>query len=143
AFQLRIADTSRLALTAGTQIPVVRDSELLTGTARLLAIPADPRFRLTFRLYELDLTASEFAVRVYEQGTGTLLDERVLTLAAPHPERIPRFEPAYAEIPDFGSLAASGRLQVEIEPLTEGAKFWAFVSITNNETQQITLVTPE
>lgn len=33
-------------------------------------------------------------------------------------------------------------LSIEIEPRTAGSEFWAFVSITNNETQHLTLVTP-
>ena len=30
-----------------------------------------------------------------------------------------------------------------IEPLTAGGTFWTFVSVTNNSTQQLTLVTPQ
>ena len=33
-------------------------------------------------------------------------------------------------------------VRVEIEPLTEGTKFWAFMSITNNKTQQFHTITP-
>lgn len=39
--------------------------------------------------------------------------------------------------------ASSPFVRVEVEPLGEGARFWAFVSVTNNETQHVTLITPQ
>lgn len=34
-------------------------------------------------------------------------------------------------------------VRAEIEPLTEGLRYWAFVSVTNNETQHVTTITPQ
>ena len=34
-------------------------------------------------------------------------------------------------------------VRVEITPLTAGSRYWPFVSITNNDTQMVTLVTPQ
>jgi hypothetical protein len=34
-------------------------------------------------------------------------------------------------------------VQIEVEPMTSGSTFWTFVSVTNNTTQQLTLVTPQ
>jgi hypothetical protein len=64
-------------------------------------------------------------------------------LVAPRPQATPRFEPAYAEIGGIGVPPSTTRLQFEIEPLTMGAKYWAFVSVTNNDTQPIALFTPQ
>jgi hypothetical protein len=36
----------------------------------------------------------------------------------------------------------SGTVRVEIEPAMPAQRLWAFVSTTNNETQQVTIVTP-
>jgi hypothetical protein len=37
----------------------------------------------------------------------------------------------------------SARARIEIEPTLPDMRVWAFVSITNNETQHVTLVTPQ
>jgi hypothetical protein len=50
AFNLRVADTSRNAESAGTEVPVVRDRDFRTATARLLNVPVSANFRITFRL---------------------------------------------------------------------------------------------
>lgn len=142
SFHLRIFDSSRAGLNAGTTLPVIREQELLTATTRLVGVPVDPRFRTTLRVYELDQLESDFAIRVYDQKTGALLSEQRVHLAVRSPELEPRFEPAYVEIGNL-PLPLSGPVQVEVQPLTGGVKFWTFLSITNDETQHVTLVTPE
>ncbi len=37
-----------------------------------------------------------------------------------------------------GELHDAQKVRIEIEPQTTGIRYWAFVSVTNNETQQIT-----
>jgi len=32
---------------------------------------------------------------------------------------------------------------VEIAPLTPGLRIWALLSVTNNDTQQVTIITPK
>src|SRR5947207_12562294 len=49
AFQLRVADTSRSAISAGTEIPVVRENEFRTATTNLPNVPNDSPFRLLLR----------------------------------------------------------------------------------------------
>jgi hypothetical protein len=56
-------------------------------------------------------------------------------------------EPAYAAYAGFEEILQTPgihppALRIEVEPLTPGSRFWAFVSITNNDTQRVTLVTP-
>lgn len=34
-------------------------------------------------------------------------------------------------------------LRLRIEPVSEGFSYWGFVSVTNNETQLISIVTPQ
>ncbi len=34
-------------------------------------------------------------------------------------------------------------LRAEIEPLTEGSRHWGFISLANNETDLVTIVTPQ
>jgi hypothetical protein len=56
-------------------------------------------------------------------------------------------EPGHLEISDAAVLipptATPSSLRFVIEPRTPGSAFWTFVSITNNDRQQFTLVTPQ
>lgn len=148
AYQLRVADISRNALSAGTEIPVVRERDFLTSRTNLLSVPVEPRFRLILRLYEMNLQTADFAVSVYDQATGTLLRTRNVTIASATPQPYRRFVPTYGEIADLAEIAsqsplAPSRLHISIEPLTPGSAFWGFVSVTNNETQEFTVITPQ
>lgn len=43
---------------------------------------------------------------------------------------------------DVHPLVGETSLWIEVVPITPGLRIWAFVSVTNNDTQQATLVTP-
>jgi len=153
SFQLRSADVSRSASNAGTEVPVVRETEFRTATLHLLNVPADPRFRLTLRIYEMDQAQSDFAVRVYDQAATTLLGGTTVHLSMPLAPDLPHLTPVpvapgYAQIGDLSTLLPAGAalpatLRFEIEPKTKDSAFWSFISITNNDTQHVTLVTPQ
>jgi len=126
ALNLRVADVSREATSHGTEIPVVRANEFSTDGVGLLGIPTDPRFRITLRIYSLDRT--DQPVRLV--GISFVRDVRLST-----PADI--FEPAYAEVSDLPRTAT--RLLV----ISPGTRIWAFITVTNNDTQQITTITPQ
>jgi hypothetical protein len=147
AFNLRVSDTSRDALSAGTELPVVRDKDFRTATTRLLNIPIDPRFRLTFRLYQMNSGGGDYTLRVFDEATSTLLGSTAVHIDSPDIGLL-QLEPGYLELGDVGTLVPAGTklpaaIQIEVEPLTAGSTFWTFVSVTNNSTQQLTLVTPQ
>lgn len=146
SFQLRVTDRSRSATNAGTEVPVVRESAFRTSTLHLLDVPADPRFRIRFRLFEMNLNRADFTVRVFDQATNALLSEQGVTTSTP-PQGYLRFQPGFAEIADLtsslGTAPTPAHLRLEIEPLTAGSVFWSYVSVTNNDSQQVTLVTPQ
>src|SRR3954453_9386841 len=52
-FSVRLRDLSRNASSAGIELPIVREDEFRSDEINLLAVPRDPRFRLTVRLYGL------------------------------------------------------------------------------------------
>ncbi len=143
AFQLRVVDLSRSATAAGTEVPVLRERDFRSSTVHLMNVPTDARFRLALRLFELNLARADFAVRVFDQATNALLSARRITTITPV---LPQgFTPAFAEIDDVlsGTSSLPAQVRIEIEPLTAGIAFWSYVSITNNDSQQITLVTPQ
>ncbi len=145
SFELRVADISRSATTAGTEVPVVRESAFRTSTLRLLDVPVDARFRSAFRLFEMNLDQADFVVRVFDQDTNQLISERPVATSTP-PQGSLRFQPGFVQITDLIPSSAdttSSYVRVEVEPRTAGSAFWAYVSITNNDSQQLTLITPQ
>lgn len=120
---LRVHDVSRAANSHGTEIPVVRRDDFSTGTTVLIGIPTDPRFRLTLRIYS------------YVPTFGPVYDDV-------HPN-MPiflrpgnMFEPSYAEVTNIPPGTSRITLYHQSLPV------WAFISVTNNETQEITTITP-
>ncbi len=150
SMSLRIGDISRSTLNAGTDIPVVRESEMRTGLTQLFKVPMTPDFRVMLRVYDTARTQSSFVVRVYDQSnlTASAPPAHTFTLTATTAQTNDfRTEAAYAQF-DITSLLQLNNLfdeyvRLEIEPQQPGSRYWAFASITNNATQLITLSTPQ
>jgi len=140
AANLRVMDVSREALDQGTEIPVVHHSQFDDQRIVLLGVPIDPRFRNTLRIYGLSNAFDHVNVTVNNEIFQVPL----------HPPT-DRYTPAYGVFEDFPLPAAlpSGQntVSVKVEVPHLGAvqpsmPIWAFVSVTNNETQHITTITP-
>lgn len=140
-FHLRVHDVTRAALNFGTEIPVVRESEMPSDRVTLIGVPTDPRFRNTLRIYS---TGEAYVDVTFTDGIQTIV--RQVTLPAGNDI----FEPAYATISDFPTFA-SGAKEIDVEVAATSVlldppqivPLWAFISVTNNETQVITTITPQ
>lgn len=141
---LRAYDTSRSADNFGTEIPVVPASAFAKGWdgITLIGVPSDSRFRNTLRIYGYGEGATPLTVTI--EGENGLRLEHELDL----PAQPDRFHPGYVEWTNFP--ADAGMLRVSIAPVVPPISApipppdrWAFLSVTNNETQHITLVTPQ
>jgi len=132
---LRVQDLSRQSQTWGTEVPIVRDRDFTDTNMSLLDVPLQAGFRETLRVYST--TGGLVRVRVFEtdESKKGLLSEIVVPLRTPRDAH----DPAYGEI---GLYLAGNVGRIDIEPLTPGLRYWAFVSVTNNETQHITTITP-
>lgn len=150
ALQFRVRDVSRDTTSLGTEVPLVRQDEFRDSAVSLLGVPLMPPFRTHLRVYGFDpvLDAGEVRVAVLASDTDELIDEHILRLSpggsassihglAPHP--------AYGEITKLvkagDELPRTGRIR--ITPMTPGLRFWAFVAAIHNETQHLTLITPQ
>jgi hypothetical protein len=163
-FELRIRDLSREADSAGTEIPVVPEEEMFSGPLRLLNVPVRVKFRNSLRIYALpEIADPEVEVRYFRmQPFGQspkpvptevvlLRVDRVQLRRRPPTEVETRLGingiyPAIAEVANFQSLPeirneARG-VWIEVVPITPNLRIWAFTSITNDDTQQVTIVTP-
>ncbi|HYI10987.1 MAG TPA: IPT/TIG domain-containing protein [Thermoanaerobaculia bacterium] len=134
---LRVHDVSRAALNYGTEIPLVREREFQNESILLLGVPGDARFRNTLRIYG---TAN---MRVYVTVQGQQPVELQLTGSDD------LFEPSYATFSNFPTGTEPFWVRIEGPPGVGGVppiyfgSFWAFISVTNNETQVISTITPQ
>ncbi|HKR66994.1 MAG TPA: hypothetical protein VJZ00_24920 [Thermoanaerobaculia bacterium] len=135
-FALRVRDTSRAQEGFGTEIPVVREKNMLRNTAiTLLDVPRDPRYRVKIRIYAFEPFFFPQDPRAnVVVGTSEQLVHLVRECAN-CPE-----EPAYAQV-DLAPGREGEFTTISIEPPQESFA-WAFATVTNNVTQQVTIVTP-
>jgi IPT/TIG domain len=136
--QLRVQDLSRQSQTWGTSIPVVRPEDF-RRVVRLHAIPTDARFRDTLRIYGYigDTVAT---VRIIDETNGAVLASTELNVAK---TQDPTSYPPFAQITSlrdaFPQIASRETVGVEVE----ASLIWAFVAVTNNETQHVTVIAPQ
>jgi hypothetical protein len=143
---LRIQDLSRQALTWGTEIPVVYEKDVRTQSLALVNVPTDERFRQTLRIYDWDGNRGEaFRLRIRNRQGIVLTDEVLTPIPAPDPLFQPHL-PGYTEVSwlagTYPQIMTEEQVTLEISPVNPAVRFWAFVSVTNNETQHVTTVTP-
>jgi hypothetical protein len=139
---LRVYDASRNALNFGTEIPVVREAGFARGSVRLLGVPRDPRFRNTLRIYALEPLTVQISGSL---STGPLFTETVTLRPGAD-----IFDPAYAEFANIPMIERGIPLDVTVSavvpantPEEQQPLLWAFVSVTNNDTQLITTISPQ
>jgi hypothetical protein len=145
--KVRVHDTSRDASSFGVEIPVVSDLDF-AATVRLAGIPTDARFRSTLRVYAYDArNFGPVTLRVRDAEDGTLLATVPVALTSPdlRTEAASLFPTAAQLSLDsiIAPLRSHARLRIDIADSDAIRPIWGFVSITNNQTQEITLVTPQ
>jgi hypothetical protein len=145
---VRIQDLSRQALTWGTEIPVVREVDLLRGTFYLWDIPLDSRFRQSLRVYDpLPHEGCRMVrIRLLDQVAGAVLWEEVASLRDSDCRSGPGSNfPAAMEWHDLSDRIGltTGKMVAEITPLEPDMAIWGFITVINNETQHVTTITPE
>jgi hypothetical protein len=142
--KVRVHDTSRDASAHGVEIPAVSDLDF-AAAVRLTGIPTDTRFRSTLRVYAYDATNfGPVTLRVRDAADGTLLATVPVALNAVRSEE--DILPASAQLSldsIIAPLRSHARLRIDIADSDAIRPIWGFVSITNNQTQEITLVTPQ
>jgi hypothetical protein len=136
----RIRDTSRSALTWGTEIPVVRERDFRDKPFSLLDVPVSSPFRQTLRVYSTNTSKKFTLVNIYASGATEPIVRANIPLTpiddALASGSIADISTVYPQVRDKGPL------RVEVVTFAP-ERMWAFVSITNNDTQQVTLVTPK
>jgi hypothetical protein len=139
---LRIRDLSRNANSWGTAIPIVSRDDAATAIT-LIDIPTDAQYRATLRVYHWsDADGLPARVTVYAPDrTEPVAQFDVQSYSPGATETDMPFYPSYSQVdlltPEVRAAGATIRVEVEsVIPI------WGFVSVTNNDTQQVTVMTP-
>lgn len=144
AFSLRVRDVARQAEGFGTEVPVVRGEDMYRDgqPITLLDVPLDPRYRTKIRMYAFDSSGAGGSVILHKPGDGP----RVTAIAVPMRRSCSgtscEYTPWYGEA-DLPAGTVDERVNVYVSAGAYGTASWAFASITNNETQQVTIVAPD
>jgi hypothetical protein len=152
-FSSRIRDLSHASDSSGTEVPAIPEEEFAAGSLSLIDVPTIYGARTLLRVYALPEAAAprEVEVRYYripDPGDEVRLLLRTDRLRLDVPVRSdiqPRYLAAYGQIAGIEFLPElffGESAWIEVVPLTPGLRIWALASVTNNATQQVTLVTP-
>jgi hypothetical protein len=139
--QLRAYDVSREATNFGTEIPIVHADEMRSDPVVFLDVPTDPRFRNMLRIYSSHVGR----VRVTIEGAGNYRSEQSIHLAG----KSDPYDPGYAAFTEFPVGSGAVRVTVDLpadggpDPSPAAPDVWAFITVTNNETQHITVISPQ
>jgi hypothetical protein len=149
----RLRDLSHANDSAGTALPIVPEEEFTDRPLTLIDVPTLYTGRTMLRVYALPEAPEprEVEVRYYripEPGDElrVLLRTDRLRLDVPARQHVaPEYLAAYGQIGAIEflpELFLGQSTWIEVVPVTPGLRIWALVSVTNNTTQQVTLVTP-
>jgi len=146
AFSLRVRDVSRAAQNEGTEIPVVRESELRNRPIQLLNVPLNATSRAALRVFETK--ADPFSAPVAYVTITSLTDSHNaafvrLSLSYDSASDDFPYAPGYATINDLRAATSLPEGQYRVEVIPQNYTGWAFVAVTNNETQLVTAITPK
>jgi hypothetical protein len=146
AYSLRVRDLSRQADSWGTEVPLIRAEDAFTGKPMdILNVPFEPESRITLRVYDLDgYVGGSVPVYIRNNESDTLLGSTSVTFAGEGYQNYPP-NPGLAVI-DVKPLVANAsgveRLRIQVGEKDAAKRLWAMVSVTDLETQQVTVISP-
>jgi hypothetical protein len=146
SYSSHIVDRSRSATDLGSEIPVVR-SEDTASSITLPQVRIGEGFRARLRIYDFDSVDARFVTIIVRGEDGSTHQFRATVRAegfacptTPCLRPTPGF--ANVDLSAFESLRNVRVADVHIRAQRD-ARLWAFVSVTNNETQRVTIYTPQ
>ncbi len=145
ARSLRVRDLSVDARAFAAPVPIVSEREGFIGSLLFLGVPTDPQYRINVRLYDF---AGELGHDFYVE-TRSVSGQRLgifhgLTSRNDAETDPPRW-PGYGEVDDLASRLPAIRKENRVDVVVGSShmrRWWAMLTITDNRTQQVTIVTP-
>jgi hypothetical protein len=137
-FNVRIRDISRDATHWGAELPMPRESAF-RQTIELLNVPGDSRYRRLLRVYGASSAAQNVEIQIYAMTDGFRYSWHTYRLSAGSDPADPAFHSL--DLDTILPILQPGR-NVAIR-LASSQPVWAFVTATNRDTQQVTIVSPQ
>lgn len=147
---MRLLELSRNAQPTGVDVPVIREHQFFKRPTSYLGIPSSSAVRSALRVYDprqrhgsavrADFLAPDGAVvasAVLRPGDDPILGNAEIPRDYPYPG----FDAIYSITDTFPQLRAYERFHIRLTPLDPTTEYWAFVSVTHNETQHVLLIT--
>lgn len=134
-FDVLARDLTRQAEALGTEIPVAREHDLYDRPFSIMLMPTDSKYRVALRLFRIDGGGSVH-VRIFTMTGDTLLVDTDVALtdgSAAIADLVAAYPP---------QLAGKGPLRIEVDGKTSQRVTYALVSVTNNDTQHVTVIAP-
>ena len=130
----RIRDVSRSAQSGGTEIPLVRENDF-RDHLRLLNVPTGKNFRALLRVWTIGEPVDKFYVNI----------DQIPTLVAMTAALTPGQGGLRYGTFDLTPFLDPGNDHLDISAgiFNPAARIWGMISITNNDTQQVTIVSPQ
>jgi len=146
-FSNRMFEVTRHPQPQGIELPVVREGQFLTSATTLTGVPTGAPVRIALRLYDpRRVTGNSIKIEVIGPD-ATVLGSTTLTTTVPSSSFEDLLRPGFAAIHDLASLFPAVNtvpfVQVRVTPVTPNAEYWAMASVTDNDTQQVLLITPQ
>ncbi|HJQ41142.1 MAG TPA: hypothetical protein VKB93_28730 [Thermoanaerobaculia bacterium] len=147
----RVYDEAQRDKSFGVEVPAVRPDDFTPANRStvLLDVPIGSQFRHTLRIYDRDPTPGRrVVIFVRLMGERTIRAEISRVFDIPPDNNTGPFglplRPGYIQFSsnDLPSLSGVDRIWYSIAPTDFTTRLWAFASITNNTTQEVTIVTP-
>ncbi|PYQ26711.1 MAG: hypothetical protein DMF56_23305 [Acidobacteria bacterium] len=146
AFSLRVRDLSRQADSWGTEVPLVRDEDAFVARPMdMLNIPFEPESRITLRIYDFDgQIGGSVPVFIRNNESDAVLGSTIVSFAEGVLQNTP---PAPGLVvldvkPLVTNASGVERIRIQVGDPNLQKRLWALVSVTDLDTQQVTIVTP-
>lgn len=136
-FDLRLYNRSDPRAKFGTKLPVVREREF-GDVVNLINVPTASDFRSALRIYALpdeSFAGETVLLQIFDNDERLLVSTDIPFNGAPRYAVVSSLADAYPQI------RQADRVRVHVES-RNGRKIWAFVGVTSNTTQDVSIVTP-
>jgi len=140
-FDLRLFNRSDPKSKWGTKLPVVREREFAEAV-NLINVPTSPDFRSTLRIYALpdaSFAPETVLLQIYANDSYSNGERLLVSTELPF-NGGPRYAAVLSIADVYPELRQVERVRVHVES-TSGRRIWAFVSVTSNSSQDVSVVT--
>src|ERR1700730_497456 len=146
-FSNRMFEVTRHAQPQGIELPVIREGQFLKSSSLLIGAPTSDAVRVAIRLYD-PRRISGNSIKVEVLGPdAAILGSTTLTTTVPAASFGDLLRPGFIAIYDlaavFPVVKSVPYVHIRVTPLTANAEYWAMASVTDNDTQQVLLITPQ